>query len=357
MSADESTLPAAATFENSLRRARILRYAVGTSLAMGVALGIAWPLSYLTPVLVQSFLGPPAARPRLKAAAVFIAVIAVACLAGVWLCRLLLPYPLAFVLVIGLALFHIFYAKTRGAPVLLVTWLLISITVLPIVSAQSMQLSIIVSRGLIFGASAAFAFVWLAHALVPDPPAPPGFVPPEAPGPVADATTTAGERIAEAYTATAVVFPVVIYFNVFERTDAVLILVFVALLSMQSGFADDFKAGLALIAGNVMGGIVAILIYNLLVVVPLLWYMMLLTLLGGLLFGARLFSGARIAKLFGSAFSTTLLIVGSTTTSTGDAGGTVLTRVVQISVAVSYVVLAFGLLRRLRVPGAKSASR
>ncbi len=60
-----------------------------------------------------------------------------------------------------------------------------------------------------------------------------------------------------------------------------------------------------------------------------------------------MFSGKKAAPLYGMAFSTLLLIIGSTTTSTSsDAEGKVYTRVLQIMVAVVYVVTAFGVLDR-----------
>ena len=53
---------------------RILRYAVGSTLAMAVAMGLDWPLSFLTPVLTLSFLASPAPRPTLKMGLGFILI-------------------------------------------------------------------------------------------------------------------------------------------------------------------------------------------------------------------------------------------------------------------------------------------
>ena len=61
------------------------------------------------------------------------------------------------------------------------------------------------------------------------------------------------------------------------------------------------------------------------------------------------------APLFGMAFSTLLLVIGSTTTSTsGDATGKVYERIVQMMVAVVYVVTAFGLVERYRRAGRRA---
>jgi hypothetical protein len=125
-------------------------------------------------------------------------------------------------------------------------------------------------------------------------------------------------------------------------------LIFVAMLSIQPGFAQNFKAGVGLILGNVLGGAAAIVGFNLLTVVPTLGYLLLISLFGGLWFGRRLIRGGARAPLFGMGYSTMLLLLGSTTSGEGDAGSAAYSRVLQIMVAVVYVVFAFGFLRRFR---------
>ena len=124
------------------------------------------------------------------------------------------------------------------------------------------------------------------------------------------------------------------------------LLVFVCLLSMQPAFAKDFKAGKAMILGNLIGGLSAILMFEVLTVVPQYPFMIVLTLLAGLFFGSRLLSDRKSAALYGMAFSTLLLVIGSVTTSTGDATSKVYSRIFQIMFAVVYVVSAFGFIDR-----------
>jgi small neutral amino acid transporter SnatA (MarC family) len=69
-----------------------------------------------------------------------------------------------------------------------------------------------------------------------------------------------------------------------------------------------------------------------------------------------LFSGKATAPLFGMAFSTVLLVIGSETSRfAGDAGSKVYTRIVQLTVAVVYVVVAFGLLEYFKKQGKQDA--
>ena len=61
-----------------------------------------------------------------------------------------------------------------------------------------------------------------------------------------------------------------------------LILIFIAILSLTPGAAGNVKAGVALILGNVLGGVVAVVFFELLVIVPSYPFMVLLILLCGL---------------------------------------------------------------------------
>lgn len=345
MSAEAGTAGrlAAAVARPDPRTARVYRYAAGSTLAMAVALGIDWRLSFLAPVLTLSFLGSPAPRPPLRAGLGFVAVVAVAAAAGLALTVLLLPYPALTVLLIGLSLFLLFYHGARGAPALLVMMLMVAVTVIPVVGLQSLELAALVAQGLVLGAVVAIVVVWAAHAMFPDPPvggaAAAAATPPALPPP-RHAAVRAGLN-------TLVVLPVVVLYLAFGLTS-VLILVFIALLSMQPDFSQGFKAGKALIVGNTMGGLAAIAMYELLVMVPQFGFMLILTLGFGLAFGSRLFSGKPAAPLYGMAFSTLILVIASTTSMFGDAQAKAWTRVIQITVAVLYLVLAFGVIQRLR---------
>ncbi|MGB5323238.1 hypothetical protein, partial [Lutimonas sp.] len=104
---------------------------------------------------------------------------------------------------------------------------------------------------------------------------------------------------------------------------------------------------LVMIVANILGGVFGILAYRLLTIVPNFTFTMLVALSIGLFFGSRLFSDSKYAGIYGSGFSTFLLILGSVTSSDAEAGSEVWSRVIQISIAVSYVVLAMSILHRI----------
>ena len=326
-----------------IRTVRILRYAFGSTLAIAVAMGFDWQLSFLTPVLVVSFLGSPAPRPAIKGLATFVAIIAVACAVGLAVGLLLVPYPVVYLLALGLLLFHLFHAKMRGAPPLLITWMLIAVLLIPILASLSSALAVVVAGYMIYGSAIAVGIVWLAHIAIPDPPQPAAT----APAATQEESYSPEYVFYRALVGTAVVFPVAALFFAYQNASSLIILIFIAILTLQPSLSAGYKAGMALIVGNLIGGIASMIVYDLLVVAPHFGFLVLMTLLAALLFGAGLFSSSRWAPLFGMAFSTLLLIIGSTTSSYGDASDKATTRVIQITVAVIYAVVAHNVLLKL----------
>jgi hypothetical protein len=328
------------------RGRQILRYALGATMAMAVALGFNWQLSFLAPVLSLSFLASPGPRPALRQGGGFLATIAVACVAGLLLGKFLIAYPVVYIPFTGLVLLRLFYMKAGGRSPMLTMWLLIALLVIPLIVMTSPAIAGMAAAGILISAAATLCVVWLTHGLLPDPPRdvsdlgrPAPAEQPAVPPPL--------ERFKTAAISTLVVLPLLTLFYSFQLQSALLILVFVALLSSQPGFATNFKAGGALVLGNTIGGAAAVLVYQMLVIVPEFYFLILITFLAGLVFGAQVFSNRPTAKLYGMAFSTLLLVIASTTASgSTEASEKVYARVIQIVIAVVYVVMAFGVADR-----------
>jgi hypothetical protein len=311
---------------------------------MALAMGIDWQLAYLTPVLAINLLGTGRPRPSAKFMVGVPLALGVVGLFGVVLSSALLSYPVVFLLVDGLIVYLLYYAVALGRPPMLVALVLIGATVIPVVGLMSSALAVAVAKGLVMGAGGALIVVWVAHTLFPDPPEGEREAAGEGSGPSPvlgreEAATWAGVT-------TLVIFPLVCFFFLTGST-AVIVLVFVAMLSVRLDTQSGVRAGKALIVGNLLGGLVSILMYELLVIVPQYGFMLILTLLGGLIFGGRTFSGAKTGPLWTMAFQTAILIVASTTSIFGEADAKAVTRVVQISAAVGYIVLAFSVIPHL----------
>ena len=214
-------------------------------------------------------------------------------------------------------------------------WLIISLLVIPMVSMQSAQMGKLVAVNLFLNALLAMVLVGLVFFIFPENIS--GTTIAKKPAPIA---LSAQQRFVAAGKQILVVAPLLICFFVFNWKDMILVLIFVSILSMNPAAANK-KLGLAIIAANLGGGLAAIAAFNLLTVVPNLFFMALITVLTGLLFGAGLFTGKPAAALFGTGFSTFLLILGNVTSIFGEAGEMVWSRIFQLGIVVVYIVVAF----------------
>lgn len=319
-----------------------MRYAVGSTLLMALTLGIGWDLAYLTPVLALSFLAPGSTMPRFREGVAFMAIIAGTTVAGFIFTKLLLDYLLLFIPLLALAMLAIFYTHRMGAKAKV--FMLISLLLMPMLSMQNVAIAYAFMQTFILGAAITVVLVWLVFSLFPDKEEA-GKVPSEAPS--APSPPSREARFHYAVETLLVVFPVVLIFFFFQWMGGLIILIFITILSMNPNF--NMKAGKAMILGNLLGGLFAIAVYELLVMVPLYLAMILLVLATGLFFATRLFSENPMAPLFGMGFSTFLLVIGQTTSGTDDAGGKVWSRVLMIMVAVVYVVLALKIIESYKL--------
>jgi len=80
--------------------------------------------------------------------------------------------------------------------------------------------------------------------------------------------------------------------------------------------------------------------------VPSFSFLLLLTLAAGLALGSRAFAREEPDAFFVTAYSTTLLITGATAFR-GEASSEVYLRIIQITIAVTYVVVGFEFVNRL----------
>ena len=310
----------------------LLRYALGAAIIMTAAMALNYTLAYLTPVLAMGFLAPGIKAPTLKSSVGFLMVILVSSFTGFIFSRFFLDYPLVFIPLLILIIFHIYYsARLQQMKV----WLIISLLVIPMVSMQSAQMGQLVAVNLFLNALLAMVLVGLVYFIFPENIS--GTIIAKKPAPIA---LSAQQRFVAAGKQILVVAPLLICFFVFNWKDMILVLIFVAILSMNPAAANK-KLGLAIIAANLGGGLAAIVAFNLLTVVPNLFFMALITLLTGLLFGAGLFTGKPAAALFGTGFSTFLLILGNVTSFFGEAGEMVWSRIFQLGIVVVYIVVAF----------------
>lgn len=324
---------------------RSVRFALAATISTFMGYAGGFQLPFLVPVLASGFFAKPAPRPDLRTALGLIVVISGASFFGVILARFLLPYPHIFLLVAFLVLFRILYFKAGGGSPLVVVFLLIGITVVPVLALESMELGVGIAKGLAAGSVLVIASVLLTYGLMPDLPT---WQARAAAVAAAAEVPSPRQRTQTAMLSTGVVFPIFAVFYLLGWTSSLLVLVFIALLSLVPSFTVGKAAGKAMIAGNLIGGVGSLVFYNLLIVYPSFNFFLPLTFAAGLIFARNIYSGRPTAPLYATGFNTVMLMVGMSVAFEGtEAMAKFYTRMFQILLAVGYVVAAFGFLELL----------
>ncbi len=318
---------------------RIVRHATGLTLAASIAFSHAWFLSFLTPVLVGMLVGSPKGKITLKMGVGFVATISAACYASSMFLVPLINLPIVYLIVSGVVLFNIYYASLGKISPFFLLWLLISIMMLPMIAMLSDKAASFIAESLIFGASVAVAVAWIIDLFLP------------LPEPPADqlATKQAAEKpdlspedkYKSAMASFVCVYPAMACFFIFQWSGYLLVLIFISLLSMNPATAT--KGGVGMIIGNMLGGVIVIVYYQLLVAVPSLAFMIISLFTLSMWLAGQLYSGKKFSPFYGMALTTVVLITGMTTTSNGEEGATakILSRVFQVMLAVGYITMFY----------------
>lgn len=310
-----------------------LRFAVGIGLAVAIAYGFNWPLSWLATLLTASFLGSRAPRPGLKASLAIVTAIAVIFGAGLFFTLFFYPYPAVFTFLFCLGIYFNFYLGARGTSKFIVLLCTMAILVIPVVGGPEPLLALMVAQGFLVSAAVALFCTQVAHTLVPG-------------GTRAPAAAAAADPhpMRSAWLSSAVVLPVAVACLALNAAGAVLPLIMIATLSARPDFSTGAAGGKALIIANLGGGLVAMVFYQLLLASPSYVFLVAGFVALALLFGQRIFSERRTAPLYASAFSTVLILIGGGTGQFGgDAESGFYQRMLLILLAVCYVVGALSL--------------
>ncbi len=313
---------------------------MGSCFILGVTSLLNYDLAYLTSVLALGYLAPGAKPLTFKQGGRFILILAIITGVTVIFTELFLDYALVFMPLLLLSLLWLYY--TDRLPMMVKLFSLVSLVIIPFVSIDSSAIGSYIAVRLVFNAFMAIILSQLVFMMFPLCEA---DIPFEKKKQEAEKQSEL-ERYRYAVGIIVILFPVLLLFYMFKLSSSALVLTFIAILTISPALSHP-KFGLVMIIANILGGIFGILAYKLLIMVPDFTFMILITLSIGLFFGSRLFSDSKYASIYGSGFSTFLLILGSVTSSDAEAGSKVWSRVIQISIAVSYVVLAVSILNRI----------
>jgi hypothetical protein len=287
---------------------RILRLAFGTAAALWFSQVINWDVSFIMPVLVSFLLAVPIPAPRLKGGIIFILALALPAYGALLLLPVMDNYHMVAILILIAACFWSFYYSAKGGSPVLGAFLTMGLALLTAVGSDSIDAQLMVNKALVINAMIAMLFVWLAHAFFPDPPRPANMGPrPSPPKP------ERAVAIWSAWRATIIVFPVMFFFLLYQGSASYLV-VMIKVASMGQQVENDTTraAGKSLLMSTVIGGIGAIIMWQLLGIWPSLIFYTLLIALAGLIMGRRVFSGLAMHPQAGTwsyAFLTMIVLI------------------------------------------------
>ena len=318
---------------------KALRYAIGITIASALAFGIASPLSFLLPVLSAVLLAMPLPKLTLQQGIRNGRDTLFAFGVGFLFTQFILPYPIIYIPLLGLALFYTYYHLNRGGSFWLVLMLLLCLLLMPMLAGLHEGLAIGVASGLVTTSWLTLGILWLAHYLVPDPEGTPSL--PVSPGVKSVYVAPAAEA---ALKSTIVALPIALLFIANNWTSQILVMVFAAIFTLSPNLDKGKEAGMNSIKSTLIGGVVAFFVYWALVAVPEYYFLITAMFFVSLSFGTAIFSAAPFAKYLPSAMVAMIILVNSSSAEDANFSNVFVMRVIFISLATIYVVTVLRIL-------------
>ncbi len=270
---------------------RILRMALATALSMWFSQAVNWPMSFIAPVFTMFILALPLPAMSFKNGIKFIIVLVGCAYAGLALLPFILNQRMVGIGLLTVALFHSFYFTARGGSPILGGFATVGLALTTSIGTVSIDAVLGVLNGLTLGAIFGISFVWIGHAILPDSCARMEKAQTPAAKPEPQQPELAAAR-RSAWRSLSIVMPIIIWF-LMSSTSASYAAVMIKVSSMgqQAGIDQTRQAGKSLLLSTFIGGVGAIIGWQVLSVWPSLVVYTLLIGLAGLVLGARIFTG------------------------------------------------------------------
>ena len=278
----------------SIASVRILRLALGTAMSLWFSQAVNWQLSFVAPVITSVILALPMPALKLKQGIAFVLVLTLSLYGGMLLLPRLIHQPAVGVLLLVLALYWSFYFTAKGGSAALGTFATIGIALSTAVGSVNIDAMLELASSLSFAALVGVVFVWIAHLLMPDSMASGALLP----APVKEeepASPDPAEARWNALRSLLIVLPVVIWFLLSSASAAyVPVLIKVASMGQQATSDATREAGRSLILSTAIGGVAAVVAWQVLKITPTLMMYTLVIAIAALIMGRRIFRGAAL---------------------------------------------------------------
>ena len=331
-----------------IARRSALRLAFGVTASFAAVELLGWDATFVAPLLAANMLAALQRPPGLAQGLVILVLIAFSTGAVLVLTSALMSKPLVLLLALTFTIYASFYAHQRGAPSLA--------TLLPQISAVTIPVIAILSPGgagafagvLVKSGIAAVLTVWMAFAVFPAP-AGAGHT-------VSGASETdyAIEPRFAAWRAlldTLVLFPLLAWYVLDASTVSVVVLITIVSLLRQHDPQQGLQAAFGKISGTLIGGIMAAVVYELVLLGHSAQFFIAACLASCLFFAGRIVTAGDRAPVYLAAFTTFILLLGIGLTSLpGGSGEAFVSRLINVVLASAYTIGGVSLLERWRTP-------
>lgn len=286
---------------------KVLRFTIGIALSIAISAAFSWPLAFIVPVFVAKFFVDRQEPTKQTVYELLLAMICTIFIA--WVVSFgPTQYPLVLLPLIAMVMMWAYYLFSDPKWNFFATVLIIAILLLPYLGLQQPGAALMVGVGLSFSGVVSVAIFALMHALYPD------LSQKREQHPMPE--QSAEDRAYESFRALLLAFPVICFFYLLEISGALLTMIFIAILSLQAAGEKSVKVSLFLLITNGIGGLLAIIFYNLLVTVPELSFYIILASLAAILFAKKIYEDPAKAPLYAGIFSALIVVVGSTASAT-----------------------------------------
>ena len=320
----------------------VLRCVFGVTLALVFSTTLGYLVPHITAIFTLMFLEPNKRPLGLKKEIGIVLGLSLLGYFGVIVGQYLIDYPLVILPLLGLVIYWSFRFIKIPEPIRLL--FLILAVLIPFISLKANLLGSVVLSALLLNLIIALAVIRISFFIFPITSQEDQSIDKKKPQAYKNINL---DKLA--FNGLVVVFPIVFMFFLFNATVAILTLVFVLLLSFDP-FIYQSKKGTALIFANVFGGFAGVLAYNILVIAPSYMLYIFLIISVSFYFVINLYSGKKIAPIFKISFNTFFVVMGVIATSTNEAGNTIWERLIQIGLAILYVIIAFKIVNTLNNP-------
>jgi hypothetical protein len=287
-----------------------------------------WQPSALAPVLTGVLLANLPVSPPLKVGLVLPIVMALSAWFSFFLTTYLNQTPQLLFGIIGLILFLIFAGLAQAKAQLPLTFLLICITVVPVITLTVAEYAGIFPGLLVRSMALATIFTWIAFAIWPLPS-------PKSPDPTAPPSEA---PVAMAAIGTAILLPLMLLYLLYGWTDAIPVLLTTALIVAKMEEERGGASASAKLLGNFLGGFIAVAAYYLLAIAPNLASLTLITFIIGFGFAVQIAKGGARGGNALIAYNATMVIFGLALLKGPSNSGTWGARVVQFAIACTFAV-------------------